>query len=186
MNTIKIKKENSLLVAIDYQEKLMPAIEGEKAIEEKAAGLIKGARILEVPILITQQYTKGLGKTVAKITEALGEFDYVEKNTFSCMKTPEFANAIFGMAAAGRKTIVLCGVETHICVQQTALDLLDAGFDVFVVADCSGSRTSENNQTALARMTQAGAFVTTYESVLYEWLESSKTQGFKEISQIVK
>lgn len=186
MNTIKIKKENSLLVAIDFQEKLMPAIDGAKEIAEKASKLIKGARILDVPVLVSQQYTKGLGKTETDVAEALGEFDYVEKNTFSCMKTPEFANAVFGMAAAGRKTIVLCGVETHICVQQTVLELLDAGFDVFVAADCSGSRKTIDHDIALQRMSRAGAFITTYESVLYEWLEDSKAQGFKEISALVK
>lgn len=183
---IKIKKEESFLVGIDFQEKLMAVIESSDQVEAAAAKLIRGAKVMSIPVIITQQYTKGLGATVNSVTGALGEFDYVEKNTFSCLKTPEFSNAVYGMAAAGRKTVVLCGVETHICVQQTAIELLEAGFCVFVAADCVGSRQKKNSDIALARISQAGAYVTTYESVLYEWLESSQMPEFKEISDIVK
>ena len=174
---------DSILVVIDCQTKLMPAINNTDVLEETVAKLAKGIRVLGVPAVVTQQYTKGLGPTTDLICEALGDFGPVEKTTFSAMGCPEFAEA---MKAAGRKNVIMTGTETHICVQQTTLELLDAGYNVYLVQDCVGSRKDNDKDTACQRMAAAGAVVTTYEAVLYELLKGAKAEGFKEISAIVK
>lgn len=179
----RIEKEDAVLVVIDLQEKLMPAIEDTSQLEATIVKLISGTKVLGIPTLVTQQYTKGLGETVNSIAGALGEYQPIDKFTFSSLQTEAFAEAL---KATGKKTVIICGVEAHICVQQTSLELLEAGYDVFVVADCVGSRQGSNCQIALNRMAQAGAVITTYESVLYELLRSAKAEGFKQISNIVK
>jgi len=194
MTTVQILKKDAVLVAIDFQEKLMPAIKDHETLEETTVKLIKGCRVLNVPILITQQYTKGLGPTTARITEAItadlfdgilrsAEYTPIEKTTFSAMKEPEFVKAI---TDCGKKTVIICGIEAHICVQQTALDLLEAGYQVFLVYDCVASRKESDKKQSRRRLAAAGAVVTTYESVLYEILGGAKEVGFKQISAIVK
>lgn len=179
----RICKEDALLVAIDVQEKLLPAMNRSEELERQTVKLIKGMRILGIPVFVTQQYTKGLGATTAPVAEALGEFSSIEKLTFSAMAEPEFERAI---CDTQRKTVILCGIESHICVLQTALDLLEQGYHVFVVQDCIGSRKDSDNLCSQARMTAAGATMTTYESVLYEIMKGAKAEGFKAISAIVK
>ena len=174
---------DSVLVVVDCQTKLMPAINNTEELEKTVVKLAKGIRVLGVPVVVTQQYTKGLGPTTDDICEALGGFEPVEKTTFSAMGCPEFAEA---MAAAGRKNVIMTGTETHICVEQTALDLLDAGYNVYLVQDCVGSRKDNDKNIACQRMAAAGAVVTTYEAVLYELLKGAKAEGFKAISAIVK
>ena len=193
MNGLAIKREDAVLVVIDFQVNMMAAIYGREKVEEMTSRLIKGCRILEVPILVTQQYTKGLGPTTEKIAEALkGEMPGVlpettflplEKTTFSCIQEPSFAKAL---SKTGRKTVILTGVETHICVQQTALGLIEAGYNVFGALDCMSSRTLENKEFGQIRMTQSGVVVTGYESVLFEMLIDAKDAAFKHISKIVK
>jgi len=193
MNSLFIKKEDAVLVAVDFQEKLLPGIDGREHLEESMSRLIKGCRILGIPIMVTQQYTKGLGPTSEKITKALTEempgilppagFTPFEKTTFSAMREPAFAGAL---SETGRKTVLITGTETHICVQQTALDLVEAGYEVFGVVDCMSSRTPENKELGQIRMTQSGVIVTGYESVLFEILLDAKDPNFKQISQIVR
>lgn len=193
MSLLTIKKEDAVLIAVDFQEKLMPGMYEKEKLEETMSRLIKGCRLLGIPILATQQYSKGLGATTAMITEALtceipgalqkAEFSPIEKTTFSAMKEPSFAEALL---KTGRKTIVITGIEAHICVQQTALDLLEAGYQVFGVLDCMSSRTLENKEFGQLRMTQSGVIVTGYESVLFDVLSDSRDEKFKQISAIVK
>ena len=193
MNGLTVKREDAVLAVIDFQVNMLAAIYGKDKIEDLSARFIKGCRILGVPILVTQQYTKGLGPTTEKITEALtceipevlpaADFRSIEKTTFSAMKEPAFAQAL---SETGRKTVILTGVETHICVQQTALDLIEAGYNVFGVLDCMSSRTLENKEFGQIRMTQSGVIVTGYESVLFEMLIDAKDASFKQISRIVK
>ena len=178
-----LKREDTTLVVIDFQEKLMPVISGNEQLEDKSVRLIKGMKVLGAPIIVTQQYTKGLGGTIASVSEALGDFQHVEKNTFGCMENEEFVARI---KESGKKDIVVCGIEAHICVQQTVLQLLDAGYNVYLAADCVSSRNENDKIWALARMREAGAVITTYEAVLYEMLRNSKAEGFKDISAIVK
>ena len=178
-----ITRDNTAFVAIDFQEKLMPAMSGTELLEELTVRLMKGLKVLGVPGVVTQQYTKGLGATVPSIAEAVGEFQHLEKNTFSCMGCDEFTDRIKEL---DKKNIIVCGIEAHICVQQTVLELLDAGYNVYLIVDCISSRSEEDKQWSITRMGEAGAVITTYESILYEILRGSKEAGFKEISAIVK
>lgn len=178
-----IKKEDAVLAVIDFQTKLMPAMADMKNLEETAEKLIKGIVILDIPVLVTQQYTKGLGTTTEKIGNALGEYTPIEKNTFSAMGTPEFVKEL---EKTGKKSVILIGIEAHICVQQTALQLLEAGYQVYVIEDCIDSRKVSDRLCSQQRMAAAGAVITTYEAVLYELMGGAKAEGFKAISAIVK
>ncbi len=180
---MKLEKEDSVLILIDFQEKLMPAIKANDELEKTVIKLIKGCRVFNVPVIMTQQYTKGLGETVAPIREAAGELSPVEKTAFSCMGEPEF---IQELERIGRTSVIIAGIEAHICVQQTVLDLLESGYRVFIVYDCIGSRNNQDKKYAGRRMTASGAIGTTYESVLFELCKNAKTEGFKEISRLVR
>ena len=183
MEVNRLIRNDTILAAIDFQEKLLPAMSDPDGVVKNALIMAKGLKVLGIPFIVTQQYTKGIGDTVEPMKEALGDFEHVEKTTFSAWKTAEFRDRLL---ASGRKTIILMGVETHICVEQTALDLLDNGFRVFLAADCVGSRSPFNRDVSIRRMEQAGAVITCAESILYELLTDSKAKEFKEISKIVK
>lgn len=161
----------------------MPAMAGREDLEERTVRLVKGMKAMGVPMVFTQQYTKGLGATTEAIAEAAGEFQHVEKHTFSCMRNEEFAEKI---KASGKKNVVVCGIEAHICVLQTVIQLLDEGYNVHLVTDCVSSRDENDKLWGITRMGEAGAVITTYESVLYELLADSKAAEFKAISAIVK
>ena len=178
-----IKKEDAVLAVIDLQTKLLPAMANPEPLQETVVKLIKGIRVLGVPVLVTQQYTKGLGPTVPTVAEVLGSFSPIEKMTFSAMGEPDFARAL---AETNRKTVILIGIETHICVQQTALQMAEDGYNVYIIRDCVASRKEEDNLCSQQRMAAAGIVVTTYESVLYELMRGAKADGFKAISAIVK
>ncbi|MDR1570995.1 MAG: isochorismatase family protein [Clostridiales Family XIII bacterium] len=189
----RLRREDAVLAVIDIQERLMPAMGGGDAVTAASAMLIRGCRTLGVPAIVTQQYTKGLGATVGPValalTEGLAEgdgpadFAPVEKTAFSAMGVEEFRQRL---AAAGRESVILCGVEAHVCVMQTALDLLAAGFGVFVAADCVSSRRAFDAAAALRRMAAAGAVETSCESALFEMLGGAGQPGFKQISNLVK
>ena len=179
----RIDREDALLVLIDFQERLLPAMANSTELEDTVCRMAKGAKTLGLPILVTQQYTRGLGNTVNSLSQILEKFSYVEKSTFSAFKTEEFKNAVEG---SGKRTIILTGIETHICVEQTALDLLEAGYNVVLLADCVESRNHRNTKISVNRMRDAGAVISNYESVLYEMLTTSKAAEFKDISNIVK
>lgn len=190
---LKLKKEDAILVGIDFQEKIMPAMKGKEELEEVAVKLVKGCRILGVPVVMTQQYTKGLGETipsvVAALTEAIGEdiaaadFAPIEKTSFSAMGEPGFVEALEKL---GRKTIIIAGIEAHVCVQQTVIDLLEKGYTVFVANDGIASRNNTDKKYSQRRMGEAGAVGTTMESILFELLGGAKAPGFKQISALVK
>ena len=183
MKSLKVKKEDAVFVAIDLQERLLPAMAETEKVTDACVRLAKGVKVLGVPAIVTQQYTKGLGATVAPFAEALGEYTLVEKTDFSAAGVPEFKAAL---EATGKKSVILCGVEAHVCVLETALDLLEAGYNVFVVNDAVSSRKLSDKNCALVRAAAAGAWVVTYESVLFEMLGGAKAANFKEISAIVK
>jgi len=175
--------ENTLTLVIDFQTKMMPSILDHEELAQKSATFIKGCRILGVPIITTQQYSKGLGDTIAEIKDALGDFEPVEKISFSCCGNDEFKAKL---AKEGKKNILVTGVEAHICVQQTVLDLLQGGYSIYVIADCIGSRFEVNRRYADKRMEQAGAILTTAESALFEMMVSADHPKRKEITNIVK
>lgn len=183
MNKYQLNPDNAVLVLVDFQERLMPAMEDHEALGERAARLVRGIRALGLPILVTQQYTRGLGETVSILRDVLGEFSPIEKTSFGCTGEPAFLDAL---RETGRRQVILAGIETHVCVAQTALSLLELGFHVFLVRDCVSSRRAVDRQTALDRMAQAGVFPATYEGVLFELLGNAKATAFKEISGIVK
>jgi nicotinamidase-related amidase len=183
VNSFRLKKEDAILVMIDFQERLMPAMKDQEELEESVCKLVNGIRTLDVPVLVTQQYTKGLGPTVADIAEALGEFSPIEKTDFSATGEMNFLEAL---NESGKTSIILCGIETHVCVAQTALTLLELGYDVFLVEDAVSSRNKTDKKTAIKRMEQAGVRPVTVEAVLFELLVTAKAAEFKEISRIVK
>lgn len=178
-----LTKEESILVVIDFQEKLMPSIEKNQEIESTVNKLIKGCKLLNVPIIVTQQYTKGLGETIPSIKETLGTYDPIEKTAFSCCGEKTFVEAL---KETGKKSVVIVGIETHICVLQTVLDLLKMNYNVFIVHDGIGSRNNDDKKYAERRMLDNGAIGTTYESALFELCKDAKAKEFKEISRIVK
>ncbi|MDO4869198.1 MAG: hydrolase [Bacillota bacterium] len=176
-------REDTIAIFIDFQEKLMPAMSNKEALQDKTIRLACGLQVLGVPHIVTQQYTKGLGETIPEIAEAIGEFQPVEKTCFSCMNNVDFVNQL---DMAEKRNVIVCGIEAHICVQQTVLQLLEEGYNVYVPVDCLSSRSQTDYLWATERMEKAGAIATTYESVLYELLRDAKAEGFKDISNIVK
>lgn len=180
---MKLYAEDTAALVIDFQEKLVPAIADHDEIVARSAILIKGLKELGVPMAVTQQYTKGLGETIPAVKEALGDFTPMEKTAFSAMDCGEFAAWV---KAQGKKTVLVCGVEAHICVLQSVIDLVREGYRVFIVADCVGSRVVYNKDYAIQRAMQEGAFVTTCEGVLYEMVQGAGTPHFKAISKLTK
>ena len=178
-----INREDTIFIAIDYQEKLMPVMSGKEDMENKVCRLAEGMKALGIPHIVTQQYTRGIGETIPSVAEALGEFEPIDKTSFSCMNNEEFVRQL---KDSGKKTAVVCGIEAHICLQQTVLQLLDEGYTVYVPTDCVSSRSATDKLWSLNRMGEAGAVMTTYEAVLYELLRDAKAPEFKAISKIVK
>ena len=178
---IDVKK--SCLLVIDMQAKLTPTIDEIGRVVSRIAMLLKGASILGVPSLVSEQYSKGLGKTVEELAPLLTEGSVVEKNTFSCMAEEDYARRFNGL---GRGHAVVAGVEAHVCVLQTCMELLTIGHQVFVVEDATSSRTPENHRAAIRRLAAAGAHIVTTEMVLFEWMGRSGTPEFKEINALIK
>jgi nicotinamidase-related amidase len=182
-----LNREDAVLVVVDVQERLVPAIDKElyaRSLKNFKIA-IEAAGTLGLPIVLTEQYPKGLGRTVPEVVQALEgkKYERIEKVAFSCARDEEFLSAI---AKTARRQVVLIGMETHVCVYQTAMDLLGAGYEVQVVADCISSRDPENKEVCLAKMGQADISPTTTEMALFELLKVAKGDKFKQISNIVK
>ena len=178
-----ISSEDSLLLVIDVQERLIPVIEQNDVIVQNTCRLLEGANLLKIPVFFTEQYPKGLGPTIPAIAERLPtERKYSAKKTFSCCGQPEF---LAELVASDRSQIVLCGVETHVCVLQTALDLLVIGKNVAIATNAVGSRSAFDYEIALRRLEQAGAVLCTTEMILFEWCKTAEHTAFKEISRLV-
>lgn len=181
---MRISAEDTMALVIDFQERLVPVIHKNEELLHNTAILIKGLKALNIPMVVTQQYTKGIGMTVPEIVEAVGQdLGYEEKITFSCA---DDENIMAKLAGIGRKNIIVCGIEAHICVLQTIIDLITKGFNVILVEDCVGSRIDNNRQVGIKRAILEGAIPTTYESILFELTRVAKTEVFKEISRLVK
>lgn len=162
----------------------MPVIAGADQVLSGVGRLIAGCRALDIPILVTEQYPKGLGATLPEVREALGDwYRPIEKLSFSACGDLHF---VASLEATGRQHVILCGVETHVCIYQTARDLRQMGFDVDVVADAVGSRAQINYRTALERLTRHNVDVTTVEMVLFEMMVRADIPEFKAVSSIVK
>jgi nicotinamidase-related amidase len=180
---MRIQQKETAAVVIDIQEKLFPHIHEGELILQKCLKLIEGLQILSIPIIITQQYTRGLGATVPSIIEKFPEFRYIEKISFSCYEESKFAEQVLGLE---KSKIILCGIESHVCVLQTCLDLLDAGLMPVVVEDGVSSRNPNDKRIAIERMRQEGARITTMESILFELTRYAGNDIFKSISRLVK
>jgi len=180
----RIFKESTAFVVVDFQEALMKAM--EPALKEKAVNnlriLCEAMSILNVPIVVTEQYPKGLGRTIPEVKEKIQQTP-IEKIVFSCCQDEKFMSAI---DALKKKATILTGVETHVCVLQTCLDLLAKGYAVHVVSNAVASRTADDWSIALRLMEKAGAWITTSEIILFQLLGRAGTEEFKKISRLVK
>jgi nicotinamidase-related amidase len=173
------------LIVIDIQEKLLPPIFQKERLVRNAQLLIRLAGILKIPTLLSTQYSKGLGNTVPEIASLLPDVQPVEKLDFSCFGSEVFCSAL-KRVPGNRNTVLLCGMETHICVAQTALAALREGYLVHVAADAVGSRTELNWQIGLDRMRAAGAVISSTEMIIYEVLGSSGSPEFKDMLKHLK
>lgn len=181
---MRINKEEVMAMVIDYQDKLVPHMNEYNKLIKNTIMLIQGLEILQVPIITTQQYTKGLGMTVEDISKAFRtEFKYLEKISFSCYGEAVIREEI---RKSGKKSIIICGIEAHICVLQTVIDLLDDGFEVIIIEDCISSRKNNDKVNALRRMEKEGAIIATYESILFELTKVAGNDTFKAISKLIK
>ncbi len=181
---MRINVENSVAIIVDYQEKLVPVMKDGEQVIRNGAILIQGLRELEVPIYVTQQYTKGLGDTVVSIKEALGTLQgemttHIEKIRFSAFE--DIKECI-----TGKKYVIVCGIEAHICVLQTVIDLAAAGYIPILVVDCISSRKEVDMEYAIERAKREGAVLTTYEAILFELLEIAGTKQSKKIQKLIR
>jgi len=184
-NRFFLDSDKAVLVVIDVQEKLCLAMDGKvlHKLTKNIGILLESALELNVPILITEQYVKGLGPTLAELKEKAGAADCFEKMAFSCCGSDEFVKKL---KETGRTQVIITGMETHVCVLQTVIELRDAGFDVHVVKDALMSRCKRNWQTAIEAMTLTGAVPTCTESVLFQLLKVAGTDAFKKLSKLVR
>jgi nicotinamidase-related amidase len=176
-----ISRTDSALLVIDVQEKLMPAIPGAGKILWNLRRLIDAAQVLGVPVVASEQYPQGLGPTVPELAARIEKRS--AKRCFSCRELPEM---LAGFRERNIFKLLVAGIETHVCVQQTVLDLIADGWRTYVAVDAVGARFDLDHVTALRRMEAAGAVLTTAESALFEWCETAAAPEFKQISQLVR
>jgi nicotinamidase-related amidase len=206
-NLIRANEDEAVIVIVDMQSRIVPAMHDRGGLIDATVRLIIGGRHIGLPIIFTQQYSKGLGPTIKEINNAatvsLSEvaknvksaaedpiesskpdsFAFIEKKSFSILSEPAFADEI---GKVGRKTVILAGIEAHVCVLQSALDFIEQGYDVIIAEDAVRSRRTEDMEYAIRRLTQAGAAITTTESILFDLLKGAEHPAFKQISALVK
>jgi nicotinamidase-related amidase len=181
-NTLELTQ--SALVIIDMQEAFRTQIPGFTAIAERIAMMVAGANLLKLPIVVTEQYPKGLGHTAAEIKAALPSgLEIIEKTTFSSCGVQEFETQL---DRTGAKQVLVCGIEAHICVNQTVHDLLAGGFQVHLLAGCIASRFSANKKVALRKMQMSGAIFSSIEMALFELMRDAKHEQFRAIQRLIK
>ena len=178
-----LERECTAILVIDFQERFLPVIPDAEKIQANLVLLAKAARILNIPLLVTEQYPKGLGPTVTALAAELGSAQRIEKTSFSCFGEDAFAD---NLGRTGVDTLILGGVEAHVCVAQTALGALDKGYRVHILADAVGSRNPEHARIALERLRDAGAVISCTEMALFELLGKAGTPEFKQIQSLIK
>lgn len=178
-----IDPDHSCLIVIDMQERLVPAMQAPARTIKNASTLLKAAQCLSVPTILTEQYPKGLGRTVPELLKLAGDTPVLEKLHFSCMKDEGFAKHFKSL---NRKQAVIAGMEAHICVLQTGMNLMEQGYEIFIVTDATSSRTPESEKACLDRLSAAGAGIVTTEMVVFEWLGQASTPQFKELLPLMK
>ena len=180
---MRVFPENAAGLIIDIQEKLLPHMYNAKVLEENCKKLITGLSILEIPIVASEQYPKGLGPTIKSMHNLIPQLQAVEKLSFSCCRDDNFRKV---MRDVGKRMIIICGMEAHVCVLQSVIDMVELGYQPVIVEDCISSRLESDKKTAIKRMIQEKAIVTSYESILFELCQEAGTETFKKISQLVK
>jgi nicotinamidase-related amidase len=175
--------DDSVLLIIDVQEKLLRVMFEKEPLFSNLQQLIKGCSLLGIPVVFTEQNPAGLGGTVLELKELVTVFEPVVKFSFSCCAESGFNEKLKNL---GRRQVIVCGIESHICVYQTSMDLLAGGYEVHLVGDCVSSRTSINKELAVRRMISEGVKLTGLEMCLFELLRTSKAQQFKAISALIK
>jgi nicotinamidase-related amidase len=178
-----LNREDCVFLIVDLQEKLIPHIADSEEVVNQTVRLIRFARALDLPLRWTEQYPKGLGATVPDVAEELKGMETFEKTAFGCLGDAAFREAL---DMTGRRKVVLAGVETHVCVMQTALQALNSGYDVFVARDAVGARKPLQHQTGLERMQAAGAQLVTVEMTMFEILRQAGTEDFKKTMPLLK
>lgn len=180
----QLNLEDSLVLIIDVQEKLLNAVFNKEQVEKKSAIVAEAAKILGIPVVVTEQYPKGLGNTIPAVKDALAEdTEIFEKTAFSALNNEEILEAI---KKHNKKQILIFGIETHICVSQTTAALRELGYDVSVIKDACGSRAEEEYLAGLERMKDNGAYIITTEIALFEWLKGAKHPNFKAVQALIK
>jgi len=180
---MRITKENTTALFIDFQERLFPAMNEKEQLLKNTKILIEGLNILGIPMAFTQQYTKGLGETLEELKALVPGFEAIEKTDFSCFGAEEYTAFLQHHQC---KTIILCGIEAHVCVLQTAVDLKEYGYFPIVVSDCITSRNALSKESAMDRFRFEQIMMTSCESILFELTRSAKSDEFKAISKLVK
>jgi nicotinamidase-related amidase len=178
-----LDRKRSVLVIIDIQERLFPGVHEPSRVLSRVDLLLSAARLMDIPVLLTEQYPKGLGNTIDEIRKALPEAEPLAKMDFSCIPAAGFKERLLPL---NKDQIVLAGIETHICVAQTALEMAEQGMQVFVVADATSSRRTLDAKLALQRMRQSGLTIITAESVVFEWLRRAGSDEFKALQPKIK
>lgn len=180
---MRINVNETLFCLVDVQEKLFPHIANKEELERNLLTLVKGLKVLDVPFIVNEQYKKGIGETIPSLKELVESYPTFEKTTFSCCQNQATMEAI---KSANKKVVIVAGIETHVCVLQTCIDLIEAGYKVVLVTNCCGSRKQIDNDMGIQRLIQSGVIPTTYESILFELTLNAKNPVFKEISALVK
>ncbi|MGO9571794.1 MAG: hydrolase [Desulfomonilaceae bacterium] len=175
--------ENAVLLVVDFQEKLVRAMHEKQALVENAVKMVQGAKILGLPILWTEQNPQGLGPTVYEVAALLSDMQPISKLSFSCCGEERFMEQLLKL---NRKQALLCGIESHVCVYQTAADLLNLGCEVHVVTDAVSARTTSNKEVGLERCKELGASLTSAETALFELLRVAGGDKFKQMLKVVK
>lgn len=178
-----LSKEESLLLVIDVQERLVNALD-KNVVVKKTSTLTQAATILGIPTIATEQYPKGLGSTIDVIKQTFAKDTHIiEKSAFSAVKEKGFMDVL---KSFNRKQIIICGIETHVCVHQTVADLISEGFEVYVAKDACASRGKYEFKQGIDRMEANGAKISCVEIILFEWLKSAKNPNFKEVQTLIK
>ena len=175
--------ENACLLIVDVQQRLLTAMDSPRTVMSGCSLLMKAAGVLEVPMVVTEQYPEGLGPTVEPLAELTPEDAFFAKLHFSSVKNPAIRGKIDSLKP---DQVVIGGIEAHVCVLQSAIGLKEAGYEVFVVADATSSRSASNPAAAMSRVREAGVGIVTSEMIVFEWLEKAGTPEFKELSRLLK
>lgn len=179
-----LNENDCLILIIDIQDKLLNSVYNKETLKNKSIIIAKAASMLNIPVIVTEQYPKGLGSTINELKNALSNYtNYYEKTSFSALDNSEIMSSI---KKANKKQIIIFGIETHICVSQTAIALADKGYDVTLIKDASGSRAETEHNSGIDRMKEFGIHIITTEIALFEWLKSAKHEKFKDVQALIK